>query len=174
MKRRLLYLIEIMTTFITDVVINGILSSYLIPVKLRSGIISIWTLGKMKGSIYGHCYIESSKLIIGKGTYINRNCLICNKSDFVEIGEFCALAYGVAVHTTNHDYSNPRKRSGKVNGAKVTIGNGCWIGAAVVICPGADIGSGCVIAAGSVVVGGKYQSNCLYGGNPARFIKKLS
>lgn len=33
----------------------------------------------------------------------------------------------------------------------VRIGNDCWFGANVVVCPGVTIGDGCVIGAGSVV-----------------------
>ncbi|MBO7092770.1 MAG: hypothetical protein J6W23_13375, partial [Victivallales bacterium] len=33
----------------------------------------------------------------------------------------------------------------------VKIGNDCWFGANVVICPGVTIGDGCVIGAGAVV-----------------------
>jgi len=33
----------------------------------------------------------------------------------------------------------------------VTIGDNCWFGAGVTVCPGVTIGEGCVIGAGSVV-----------------------
>ena len=41
----------------------------------------------------------------------------------------------------------------------------------VIICPDVTIGEGGVIAAGSVVVK-DCESNCIYGGNPVRLIKK--
>lgn len=34
----------------------------------------------------------------------------------------------------------------------VTIGNDCWFGANVVVCPGVKIGDNCVIGAGSVMI----------------------
>ena len=156
-----------------DLAVNGLLASYLVPVHLRNFIFLCWTKGRVRGAIFGHCYVESSKLHLGKGSYINRSCMVCNKADWIEIGRCCSIAYGVAMHTTDHEYSNPLKRAGKVRGGKISIGDGCWIGADAIILLGVEIGPGSIIAAGSVVTAGRYESNCLYGGIPARFIKRL-
>jgi maltose O-acetyltransferase len=53
---------------------------------------------------------------------------------------------------------------------RVTVGNDIWIGAQSVIMH--DIANGCVVGAGSVVTKDLTDSNCIYAGNPARFIKK--
>ena len=74
--------------------------------------------------------------------------------------------------TTNHDYSDGNKRTGKVSGADIVIEDGCWIGAGAIILPGVTIKMGVVVAAGSVVTK-DCEENCLYAGNPARKIKEL-
>ena len=59
-----------------------------------------------------------------------------------------------------------------VHGAKVE--NGALIGISSVVLDHAVIGQGALVAAGSVVLSGtKVEPGCLYGGMPAKFIKKL-
>jgi acetyltransferase-like isoleucine patch superfamily enzyme len=54
----------------------------------------------------------------------------------------------------------------------VEIGEDVWIGAQVIVLPGARIGSGSAIGAGSVVRG-EIPVNCLAAGAPARVIRRL-
>ena len=54
----------------------------------------------------------------------------------------------------------------------IIVGDGCWIGANSLIMPGVTIGNGVVIAAGSVVTK-DCESDCLYGGVPAKKIKEF-
>ena len=54
----------------------------------------------------------------------------------------------------------------------ITIGDDCWIGGSVTICPGVTIGNRCIIAAGSVVIK-DITDVCLAAGNPAVVKKKL-
>lgn len=51
------------------------------------------------------------------------------------------------------------------------IGNDVWIGQNVTIMPGVKIGDGAIIAANSIV-GKNIESYSIYGGNPAKLIKK--
>ena len=55
----------------------------------------------------------------------------------------------------------------------VTIGDDCWFGANVVVCPGVTIGSNCVIGAGSVVVK-DIPPDSFAAGNPAKVIRTIS
>jgi acetyltransferase-like isoleucine patch superfamily enzyme len=52
---------------------------------------------------------------------------------------------------------------------EIHIGNDCFIGARSFILPGTRIGNNCIIGAGSVV-SGTVPDNCIYAGNPAKFI----
>lgn len=53
----------------------------------------------------------------------------------------------------------------------VHIGDGCFIGANSIICKDVKIGKNSIIAAGSVVTK-DIPDNEIWGGNPARYIKK--
>lgn len=55
----------------------------------------------------------------------------------------------------------------------VKIGNDCWFGANVVVCPGVTIGDGCVIGAGSVVTR-DVPPLSFAAGNPCRVIRPIS
>jgi acetyltransferase-like isoleucine patch superfamily enzyme len=92
----------------------------------------------------------------------------------VSIGDDTIFGNYVSLHSENHNYDNeniPIRLQG-VNRKGISIGNNCWIGAKVTILDGAQIGSGCIIAAGSVVKNGVYLDDSVYGGVPAKFIKK--
>lgn len=55
----------------------------------------------------------------------------------------------------------------------VYIGNNCWFGASVTVCPGVTIGDNCVIGAGSVVTR-DIPANSFAAGVPCRVIRELS
>lgn len=55
----------------------------------------------------------------------------------------------------------------------VTIGNDCWFGANVVVCPGVTIGDNCVIGAGSTVTR-DIPANSFAAGVPARVIRPIT
>lgn len=54
---------------------------------------------------------------------------------------------------------------------KVIIGNNCWIGGRVFICPGVELGDGCIVAGGSVVTK-SFPTGSVIGGNPANLIRQ--
>ena len=55
----------------------------------------------------------------------------------------------------------------------VTIGNDCWFGANVVVCPGVMIGDNCVIGAGSVVTR-DIPANSFAAGVPAKVVRPIT
>lgn len=55
----------------------------------------------------------------------------------------------------------------------VVIGNDCWFGANVVVCPGVTIGDRCVIGAGSVSTRSA-PSDSFAAGNPCRVIRTIT
>lgn len=92
----------------------------------------------------------------------------------VYIGNGVLIAPGVCICTDTHEVdSAARQSSDSGSFAKpIKIGDDCWIGANVSILPGITIGRGCTIAAGAVVAK-DIEDNCLVGGVPAKFIRKL-
>ena len=105
------------------------------------------------------------------------------------IGKFCAIAEGVKfiMNGANHRMDGITTYPFNILGGgweKVTptikqlpfkgdtvIGNDVWIGQNVTIMPGVKVGDGAIIAANSTVVK-NIEPYTIYGGNPAKFIKK--
>ncbi len=56
---------------------------------------------------------------------------------------------------------------------EISIGKNCFIGCNAIILKGSVLGDGCVVGAGSVVAG-KFGSNSVIAGNPARVIRTLN
>ena len=118
---------------------------------------------------------------IGSGCFINFNFTVQDDAA-VTIGERCNFGPNVTIVTPMHPML-PDERQALVapDGSRVrlcyakpvTIGNDCWFGANVVVCPGVNIGDGCVIGAGSVVTR-SVPAGSFAAGNPCRVIRALS
>lgn len=96
---------------------------------------------------------------IGKKFFGNFNLTIQDDAE-VTIGDHCDFGPNVTIVTPIHPMlAEERKEILTADGEKkrlcyakpVHIGNNCWLGASVTICPGVTIGDDCVIGAGSVV-----------------------
>ena len=106
---------------------------------------------------------------IGRGTFLNFNCNFVDDGKIV-IGEQVLFGPAVTIATVGHPL-DPKMRQYMYT-APVVIGDCCWIGANVTICPGVTIGSGSVIGAGSVVVK-DIPENVIAVGNPCRMIRPI-
>lgn len=112
---------------------------------------------------------ENAVISIGDGTFITANTIIVAKES-IRIGENCAISWNVQI--IDSDF-HPYKIGDKVQQwtKPINIGDHVWIGSGVTILKGVKIGDGAIIAAGSVVTK-DVESGCLYGGSPARLIKR--
>jgi acetyltransferase-like isoleucine patch superfamily enzyme len=108
---------------------------------------------------------------LGDCSLINHDCLIDASAD-VTIGRHAALGCRVSLVTADHDYSDPRARSGARLLRPIVIGDGAWIGAGAMILGGVSIGEGAVIAAGALVRC-DVPPHTLWGGVPARQLRQL-
>lgn len=86
----------------------------------------------------------------------------------IQIGHLVAISRRAFLCTASHDISNVKR---PLIYKPITIGNGVWIGAEAIICPGVTIGDGAVVAAGAVVTK-DVPPWSVVGGNPAKFIKE--
>ena len=118
---------------------------------------------------------------IGAHTFVNFN-FTCQDDTFVTIGAHCDIGPNVTIVTPCHPMlQSEREALLCPDGTKrrlcyakpVRIGDGCWLCANVVVCPGVTIGEGCVIGAGSVVTR-DIPPNSFAAGNPCRVIRTLS
>ena len=122
----------------------------------------------------------------GENTLLNGLWLICDQR--VTIGDSCLLSWNVVIMDTYRasprsdrrramlrqfaGTRSPEAFAGQATKA-VTIGNNVWIGFDCCILPGTTIGDGTIIGARSVV-GGQVPPNCIFAGNPAKFIRSIA
>ncbi len=124
-----------------------------------------------------------NNIYIGNNVSINIRCMLidCNK---ITIGNNVLIAPGVQINTSTHpvelmDRLNSDWQPGsgayfcRTYALPITIEDGCWIGAGVIILPGVTIGKGSVIGAGSVV-NKDIPANSLAVGNPCKVIRKIN
>ena len=118
---------------------------------------------------------------IGHHCFMNFNFTVQDDAQ-VTIGNHCNFGPNVTIVTPLHPML-PDERRGVVcrDGVQrllcyakpVCIGNDCWFGANVVVCPGVTIGDNCVIGAGSVVTR-DIPDNSFAAGVPARVVRQIT
>ena len=106
---------------------------------------------------------------IGSDVFINSNCTMQDQGG-IYIGDGVFIGHNVCLLTLNHDL-NPLKR-GDLIPAPIHIEDRVWLGSNVTVLPGVRIGENSVVAAGAVVTR-DVEANCVYGGIPAKLIKKI-
>jgi acetyltransferase-like isoleucine patch superfamily enzyme len=108
---------------------------------------------------------------VGRGVYVGPAACIGEASlgDGALIGTRAGILNGGRQHRFGAD--------GKLTACdpkslrRVRVGPGSWVGEAAIVM--ADVGSRCVIAAGAVV-SNPVPDGCIVGGNPARFVGKVT
>ena len=110
-------------------------------------------------------------LSMGNRSFINVGAIVGSNSP-VTIGSDVAIGPGVQMLPTTHQLGPSTRRAGTNVSAAISIGDGAWIGAGAIILSGVTVGHGAVVAAGSVVLT-DCDPDCLYGGSPARLLKKF-
>jgi acetyltransferase-like isoleucine patch superfamily enzyme len=129
----------------------------------------------------GKLWLESGSLIeatggqivIGQNVFINRNCQMVSMAS-IEIGDDCIIANNVSFFDHDHNYFDDARSFCKQGFTKapIKVGDNVWLGSGVTVLKGVCIGSNTVIAAGSVVTK-DIPSGEIWGGVPARYIKKV-
>jgi acetyltransferase-like isoleucine patch superfamily enzyme len=141
---------------------------------------------------------QLKNVVIGNNTKVGRRVTIYSpESDCpVQIGSHCWFSYGVLAEATGGKISvgecsviahysllltssGPGPRSPAMEAilpsklGDVRVGASSWIGAHCTLLPGVLFEEGVVLAANSMASAGRYESWRIYGGCPARFIRKL-
>lgn len=108
---------------------------------------------------------------IGKECYISRKCTFGGPGR-ITLEDNVSVSFGVVVLTAEHAIGDTKRRCGPASGKDVTIGEGSFIGANVLIMPGVRIGRGCVVGAGAVVTE-SLPDDVIAAGVPAKVLRKL-
>ncbi|WP_394126792.1 sugar O-acetyltransferase [Vibrio hepatarius] len=117
-----------------------------------------------------HC--EFGKTIsIGSDTFINMNVVMLDGAP-ITIGNNVLIGPSVQLYTASHSLDHLSRRKWETYCLPITIEDDVWIGGNSVINQGVTIGARSVIAANSVV-NSDVPPDCLYGGTPAKLIRKL-
>ena len=114
------------------------------------------------------CY--GNNIEIGEMTYINFNCNFADDGK-IKIGNRVMFGPAVTIATVGHPI-NPEMREYMYTDP-VSIGDNCWIGAGVTICPGVSVGENSVIGAGSVVIH-DIPANVVAAGNPCCVLREIN
>lgn len=121
--------------------------------------------------------LANAELCIGDNSGFNGVMIFC--SNRVVVKDNVKIGGGTRISDSNHhsldyilrrDYKHDEQFA---KNAPVVIGNDVFIGANCYIGKGVSIGDRSIVAAGSVVVK-SIPSDEIWGGNPAKFIKKIN
>lgn len=146
----------------------------LMPPFLRNLILKI-TLGKVGKNVfidYGVYFRFPKKIYFSNEVTIGTGCKFFPsyhaKDSKIFIGNNVRIGPDVAFIAGGHDH---KKNNLPDTGGPILIGNNVWIGARSIILQSVKIHNGAIIAAGSLV-NKDVGENEIFGGIPAKFIKK--
>lgn len=119
-------------------------------------------------------FSSTAEIIIGNNTHINSSSILCNSTKIL-IGDDVLIAPNCIISDSDFHGLQPNKR--KIRNPKldkpIFIENNVWIGMNCIILKGTRIGENSIVGAGSLVIG-NIKPNCLYAGNPAKFVKRIN
>lgn len=153
-------------------------------------------IGFPPGALFGQRWIElGAGTMVGAHVSLSAGMLPgqdLGQRPVLRIGDRCVIGWGshiVAHHSIvigddvftgpdvyitdqNHGYADPDRPIGRQwpSNSSVSIGSGSWLGAGVIVLPGARIGRNVAVAAGSVVRG-EVPDRCLIAGVPAKVVR---
>ena len=134
---------------------------------------SVFIVGKSV-SIHKGCKVvvrTGGVLRIGNNTYINEQSrLQCSLK--IDIGNDCSIGWCTNILDT--DLHGIYEGNILLNpNLKVEIGSKVWICANVSILKGTKISNNVIVGVSSIIAGKKLESNSIYAGNPAKFVRKI-
>lgn len=118
-----------------------------------------------------HCD-HGTGIVIGENSFVNYDAIMLD-GGMIKIGSNCKIGPRCQFLTPQHPIDYAQRREPLETCLPIEIGDDCWLGGGVIVCPGVRIGARCVIAAGSVVTR-DIPADSLAAGNPAIVKRDLS
>jgi maltose O-acetyltransferase len=111
-------------------------------------------------------------ITVGARSFINYGAIVLDAAA-VRIGDDVQIGPSVHLITALHPLDAEDRSRGIETAAPVTVGDGAWLAAGVIVCPGVSIGANTVVGAGSVVTRDMPAGHLCFG-NPCRAIRQLT
>ena len=115
-----------------------------------------------------HCD-HGNRISIGEGSMVNFNGVFLDGGG-ITIGAHTLIGPNCQLLTPDHPHDYMERRQTIETGLPIRIGDDCWLGGGVIVCPGVTIGNRVIVGAGSVVTH-DIPDDVVVAGNPARIIK---
>lgn len=109
---------------------------------------------------------------IGARTFINYGAIVLDSAPVV-IGADVQIGPRVQLITALHPLDPATRAAGTETAEPVTVEDGAWLAAGVIVCPGVTVGAGAVVGAGSVVTR-SLPARFLCVGSPCRPVRELA
>lgn len=146
--------------------------SPVVPIRHRARLLARLGLAGINNVALGHgvTFCNPNSIRVGAGSFINNQAYF--DTGPIRLGANVTVGPRAMFVTGNHEIGPSNRRAGDGAHRGITVGDGAWIGAGVIVLPGITIGPGCIVGAGAVVT-----SDCLpdsvYAGVPARKLRDL-
>lgn len=118
--------------------------------------------------------VEGASILIGNNVGISGATIYARKK--ITIGDNSNIGGNTKILDNDFHPVDPQARiendKAQIGTAPIFIGRNCFIGCNTLILKGTYLGDNCVVGAGAVV-SGKFESNCVIAGNPAKVIRKI-
>lgn len=108
---------------------------------------------------------------LGEEVFVNANCTFLDCGG-ITIGAHTLIGPNCQLYTPQHPTDHIERRRPVERGLPISIGEDCWLGGGVIVCPGVRIGNRTIVGAGSVVVH-DLPDDVVAAGNPAEVKRKL-
>lgn len=108
---------------------------------------------------------------IGARCFLNFNCTLLDGAP-IRVGDECLFGPGVQLITATHPVDPGPRRAALERALPIALGDGVWLGAGAIVCPGVAVGENTVVGAGAVVTR-DLPAGVVAVGNPARVIREL-
>ncbi|WP_375422733.1 DapH/DapD/GlmU-related protein [uncultured Friedmanniella sp.] len=152
------------------VAVNSVGMAFATPHPVRLALLRAAGYRVGRAAFLSGTIVRCTSLDVGDGSYINHGCLF-DRGEIV-LGRNVYVSTGVTFATGGHEMGSAEKRAGEDYSRPIVVGDGCWLGANVVVLSGVRIDSGCVVGAGAVVTRDT-EPDGVYVGVPARRVRTL-